>query len=321
MSWIAAIVENAGEWYAMERADDAASTATDRAKSAADVAYERSKFKPYDVSGAFGQGIIDADTGQASFEMTPEMQQIQDLYQQQALTYAGQDQTAIGQQAGALGQDFLGQINADPYAAAESQFSRMEDILNPARQRQREALESRLLRQGRLGSTGGSLQQQGLETGIEESRRRGLFDALSQSQQMQQNQSNMGTKLGLFGQQQEDVGFQKAQGRLGGIANVDAQALDYLRLGSALGGRQAQAGAAGARFGMEGAAAGQAALLGAAAGEGAAAQKAAGAFGDWWRSDNASENEKGGSNYYSGSSYGDTESEADTSGWGSWMGV
>lgn len=261
-----------------------------RQDEAAKKAADASGFKPYDVSGAFGQATIDTQTGQAGIELTPEMQELQGLYQQQALGFAGQGQTALGEQAGALGQDFLGQINADPYAAAESQFSKMEDILNPARQRQREALESRLLRQGRLGSTGGSLQQQSYESAVEESRQKGLFDALSQSQAMQGQQAALGTQLGAFGQAQENVGFEQAQARLGGLSSIDQQALQYLNLGSSLGGRQSTAGAQAGLFGMQGAAAKSAAALGASAGQSQAYDKIGGALKSYFNSDSTNNN-------------------------------
>ena len=260
----------------------AASDAARRQETAAEAAAEAARFDPYNVSGAFGTGQFDRDAGTASVQLTPEMQQLQQLFGQQAGQFAGQGQTALGQQAGALGEQFLGGLQADPFAAAETQFGRMEEILNPARQRQREALEGRLLQQGRLGSTGGTLQQEGLEGAIEQSRQQGLVNALQQSQAMQAQQAGLGQQLGLFGQQQQDVGFNQAQARLGALTGIEQQGQRLLELGAGFGGRQAAAGAQQGAFGMQGAASGSAALLGGAAGQSQALGQLGTALGDYF---------------------------------------
>ena len=260
--------------------DDDSSGAAGTMQGAAGAAGQAAAFNPYGVQGAFGTTSFDGN--QANIQLSPQMQQIQDLYGQQALGFAGQGQTALGTQAGALGQQFLGGIQADPFQAAETQFGRMEAILNPSRERQRESLEARLLKQGRLGSTGGALQQEGLETAIDQSRQQGLVNALQQSQALQMQQAGLGQQLGLFGQQQQDVGFNQAQARLGGMQGIDSQMLDYLRIGGALGGQGAQAGANVGRFGMEGAGALAAEQLGQFKGQREGEDKLVGAFGDYF---------------------------------------
>jgi len=287
--------------------------AADRQAEAARLAAEGSEFNPYEVSGAFGSGqfdkggqpildaagnpVLDAQgnptftNASAGVALTPEMQAIQDQFGAQAGQFAGQGQTALGQQAGALGGQFLGAINADPYAAAQSQFNQMDSILNTGRQRQREALEGRLLKQGRLGSSGGALQQEGLESAIEQSRQKGLYDSLQQSQAMQMQQANMGQTLGMFGQQQQDVGFNQAQARLGAMQGIDQAGLNYLNMGGAFGGRQASAGAQAGQFNMQGASAGTAAQLGAAAGQASAFGKIGSAIGGYF-------NQPSGGSYY-----------------------
>jgi len=261
---------------------DAADDAAAQQSEAARLAAEQAAFNPYDTFGAFGQAQFDKDTGQARLIANPEMANLQNLYQQQATQFAGQGQTALGQQAGALGEQFLGGIQADPFAAAETQFGRMEEILNPARQRQRESLEGRLLKQGRLGSTGGTLQQQGLETAIDQSSSQNLVNALQQSQAMTAQQAGLGQQLGMFGQQQQDVGFNQSQARLGALGNIDQQLMQYANLGSNLGGRQSAAGAQQGAFNMQGATAGTSALLGGAAGQAQAYNQLGSAFGDYF---------------------------------------
>ena len=265
----------------------AAKKAAAAQQAAAAQAAEQVAFNPYDIQGgAFGGVQFDKEAGTAQLSLDPRMQQISDLYAQQAGQFAGQGQTALGQQAGALGEQFLGGINADPFAAAQTQFGRMEDILAPSRQRQREALEGRLLKQGRLGSTGGGVQQEAQQTAFDQSSSQNLYNALQQSQALQGQQATLGQQLGMFGQQQQDVGFNQAQARLGGISGLEQQLYNAANLGSNLGGRQSQAGAQQGAFGMQGATSGTAALLGGAAGQAQAYGQLGSALGDYFDKSN-----------------------------------
>lgn len=98
----------------------------------------------------------------------------------------------------------------DPFGAAEEQFQRMESILAPGRERAREAQEARLFAQGRLGSTGGSLEQQALGEAQEQSRRAQLVEALGQAQGIQRQAADIGLGIGGFGLQQQLAGQQRA---------------------------------------------------------------------------------------------------------------
>jgi hypothetical protein len=241
----------------------AAKKAAAQQQAAAAQAAGQAEFSPYDVFGAFGQTQFDPETGQARMIASPEMAALQGLFGQQAQQFAGQQQTPMGALAAQGGLGFLtAGMETDPFALAETQFGRMEEILAPGRERQRGTLEERLLAQGRLGSTGGSLQQQSLEEAIEQSRRAQLVEALGQAQGIQQQQIGLGTQLGLFGQGQEDVGFQRAMQRLGGMQSLEQPLMQYAQLGSQLGGRQAAAGAQAGAFGLQGAQAGIGAQLG-----------------------------------------------------------
>lgn len=267
-SWVAPVVASlAGSYLASEAAKDAAS---DQA-AAADRAAQAAAFKPVDVTGLFGTGqFTNLGGGKFAAEagLSPDARGLFDQLGRQRDMYLGQEQTPFGQLALSGGLGMLGAgLGADPFQMAQKQFGRMEDILAPGRERQREALEARLLRQGRLGSTGGSLQQQGLEEAIEQSRRKQLVNALGQAQGIQQQQIGLGTQLGLFGQQQGELGFQRAMQRLQAQQGLAYQAQEALRLGGAFGGRAAQAGAQQGAFGMQGAQYGSLANLGAAAGQ------------------------------------------------------
>lgn len=156
-----------------------------------------------DVSGG---GLFDT-TGAGQITLTPEMQAIQ----QGLFGQAGG--TPLGQQATELGAGFLGQVGEfDPFAAAQTQFGRMEDILTPGREQQRLAQESRLFSQGRLGSTGGAQQQKALEQTFSQQQAQNLAAALGQAQGIQGQQIQQGMALGAFAPQQQTQALQNLLG-------------------------------------------------------------------------------------------------------------
>lgn len=153
----------------------------------------------------------------------------------QASPSYSEDVLGAGRTATGAGAGFLESLGSyDPFAAAETQFQRMEEILAPGRERDRSALEARLLRQGRLGSTGGGRQQEALETAIEQSRRAGLVEALTQAQGIQRQKAELGTALGAFGAGIEDQQLQRMLESLGAATAVEALPLEAGKLGATL---------------------------------------------------------------------------------------
>lgn len=258
----------AGGLFGMQGAQSAADTQAAAALKAAEMA----KFDPYNVSGLFGSGTFDGKT--ASINLSPFAQSLTGMFGQQAQDYfSGTSPEAMAASQAGLGMlQSLG--SGDPYAMAQSQFQKMEDILNPGRQRQREALQAQLLRQGRLGSTGGSLREQGLEAAIEESRQRGLFEALGQAQAVQQQQASLGSQLSNFG-------FNQGLSRLGAMQQLEKQAMDYLNMGGAFGGKAASSGAYGGNMLMKGAQGSAMANLGGTMGLAGMFPKIGAAFDTW----------------------------------------
>jgi len=188
-----------------------------------------------------GGGLFDTSfkDGQGTIALTPEMQAIQ-----QQMLGTAQTGGAFGQQAGALGQGFLGQAGEfDPFAAAQTQFGRMEDILAPQRDQQRLAQESRLFSQGRLGSTGGAQQQQALEGAFAQQQQQGLYDALGQAQGIQGQQISQGLALGQMPGQQQTQSLQNLlamqqsgqQQLMGGVVGGGTQSTSGPGLGQTLG--------------------------------------------------------------------------------------
>lgn len=131
-------------------------------------------YNPTDITTGYGGVTFDPTTGAATTSLSPEMQ-------------AQVDQLL----SGATGA-FTAANQFDPYAAADTLFSRMENILAGGRTRQQGQLESRLLAQGRLGSTGGMFDQQALNQAIEAQRAQNLNQSFGTAQAVQQGLFNQG---------------------------------------------------------------------------------------------------------------------------------
>lgn len=206
----------------------------------------------FDPQGLFAPGLggvsYDPVTGAARLQQTAAQQQqqamLQGLFGQagagaQALTPGAQQ---FGQQAfGAAGGLFQQAQAMDPLDLAEQRFSRLQSVLGPQRERQREGLESRLFAQGRLDSTGGNLLGGQLEQGFA-AEDAALLDRMfseaqgAQAQQfgqaLQAGQAGLTTQGGLFGQLGQGVQAQQ---------QVSAPLLQLLGLSTDVAGAQTQA--------------------------------------------------------------------------------
>lgn len=133
---------------------------------AADLAYEQSL--PWDVKGMFGSVTFDEEGRAADMQLDSEMQKLYDRLYGRAGGYA--DQIAV--------------MGTDPLAMEKKFYEDQKAISDPGEARDRRSLESRLLSQGMLGSTGGAGRMQTLleAQGMKDLARRS--QATAQSQQL-----------------------------------------------------------------------------------------------------------------------------------------
>ncbi len=106
---------------------------------------------PFNVGSLGGTAEFDVDNKVAGLNLSPELSNIY----QGLLSRSG----LFGDQAATLG-------TLDPFEAGEAFYQQQQEYMAPDEQRMREDLETRLLNQGRLGATGGQLQQQKLDEAI-----------------------------------------------------------------------------------------------------------------------------------------------------------
>jgi hypothetical protein len=238
---------------------------------AARIAAEAAKFRPVGVTTRYGSSQFQFDpsgylTG-AGYTVSPELKAYQDRLMgltERGLTEAemAQQQYAPLQQSATglfgLGQQYLQQT---PEQVASQYMRQQQDLLAPSRERQYAQLQNQLFQTGRGGLSVGA-------TGLRPSGAAGLgattpemeayYNALAQqdlqlaAQAQQAGQQNvafgaglLGSGAGLMGQYQAgQVGaLSPFSTYLGAGSTIESLGQQPLTLGSALGGRSAEAGA------------------------------------------------------------------------------
>jgi hypothetical protein len=171
----------------------------------ADAALEAAA--PWATAGPGGTADFDPDARLALQSLSPELA---DMYQG-ALTRSGM----FGGQAL--------QYSLNPFEAADTFYQQQQPFYQRAEDQSRTDLETKLLAQGRLGGTGGSRQQQGLEEAILGGQTQRRSKAFSQAQAYIDQ---------LLGRESADIGTAT------GLLNIPMQ---YANLGRGIGGDLGQA--------------------------------------------------------------------------------
>jgi hypothetical protein len=219
-------LRGAGQYYlgqkGVEGAYQTGVTGLEMAQKLGQQAAESAQFKPYTVTSNLARVGTDSSGGFTT-QLSPEQQAMQ--------------QQLMGQ-AGSL----FGQVGADPAAAQAQLYEQMRAVQRPEEQRQRLALEERMLSQGRLGLSsdaygGSSPELLAQETARQEAMARANLGARQQSMAEQQQAASLGGML-------QSAGYQPQQQALSLLAASQIPAglqqtgqLSGVELQSQLGGR------------------------------------------------------------------------------------
>ena len=176
-------------------------------------AVEATEFKPYTVTSGLAN-IATTPEGGLGVTLSPEQQAAQ--------------QQLLGQATG-----LFGQVGADPSTAQAQLFEQMRAVQRPEEERQRLALEERLLSQGRLGLSsaaygGASPELLAQETARQEAMARANLAARQQAQAEQLQAGQLGGMLQAAGYQPQAQALD-----LFGAANLPAQLQQRGQLGGA----------------------------------------------------------------------------------------
>lgn len=99
---------------------------------------------------------------------------------------------ALSDQLTGVSGGLFGQLQGDPTIAASDLFTQALALAAPEQARARSSNEARLFAQGRLGSTGGLFQTQGLERGISDAKNQLALQSIFDAQSLQDQLLNRG---------------------------------------------------------------------------------------------------------------------------------
>jgi hypothetical protein len=167
MAWIAAAAAVGGSLISGYGANKAAKKGAASADRAAELAYKQSL--PWDVKGMFGGAKFDEEGRSAEISLSPEMQTLYDKYTGRS--------SKISDRVAAMGDD--------PEAMQRRFYEEQKAIYAPQDEKDIQALESRLLAQGMLGSTGGQGRMKTLRSAMFDRDLKARFAAFDKVQALQ----------------------------------------------------------------------------------------------------------------------------------------
>ncbi len=181
--------------------------AAKRAAAAQRQAGDMAQYKPWDVSGSyFGDANFDYEANTASYELSPELTQLRDMFMSPAL--AGPDQTGIdeGNYIKNAGKTMFDEAyNRDISKDAGKYYTDMQNLMAPGRAQTEQRLANNLFASGRMGQGtavyegGGYANPERLEylTAMNREDNRMAFDA--QAQARSERLKDMQTGIGYYG--------------------------------------------------------------------------------------------------------------------------
>lgn len=191
---------------------------------------------PFTASnGLFNTSFQD---GNLDVGMNPQLQAIQEQLMGQAGMFAGMN-SPFTNQLNTLAGGFFDQLKTDPMEIAKHQFGLMSPILDDRFNDQFLDRESRQFAQGRLGSTGGAQEMEGLQRAQEDAQRQLLWDSLGQGLNVQNQNANMGLALAQASPQLQGMFSNLASNPLNNIFNMQNQGLNLAQTGGNLSGSTA----------------------------------------------------------------------------------
>jgi len=272
MPWIAAGGAVLGGLLGGSSARSAARTQAAAQDRAAQLAAEEARFRPVGITTRFGSSQFETDpqgrVSGASYTLDPQLAAMQDRFLGLAGGGLGQAEQAqqqfapLGQAAQGLfglGQQYLAQ---SPQEAAQQFMSQQQNLLAPSRERQFAQLQNQLFQTGRGGLSVGATGERpsgAAGLGAASPEMEAYYNALAQqdaqlaagAQQAGMDQARFGAGLFATGGNLLDQGYRGQTAALGpyeaylrSAAGLETLGQAPLDIGSALGGRNANAAGA-----------------------------------------------------------------------------
>ena len=237
-----------------------------KAKRGYEAAGDQAQYKPWDVTGSyFGDADFDYENNEASYNLSPELKQLRDLFMNQALGGVDEEAIAQGDFFKKTGYDMFNQgLNTDITKEGGDYYNQLQEIMAPGRAKNEQRLANNLFASGRMGAGsaayegGGYVNPERLEylTGINREDNKLAVESLDRARS--NRYEDMAKGLGYFGigndlrmQPWNDVNSLFSMGA--GVENVGMKPFEMgMGLGNnAVKGQMAQASMYGAGVGAQ----------------------------------------------------------------------
>ena len=217
-------------------ARDAANTAAGAQLQAAQMAAEAQKFRPVGVTTRFGSSQFQMSPEgylqSAGYQLSPELQAIQDYVMGQTRTSLGDTTSLLN-----LGRGYLAQT---PEQAAADWMAKQQAVLAPSQEKVLSGIRQNLFNTGRTGLA----VAQGGDLGAANPEMQAYYNALAQQNaQLAAQAQQAGQQQVAFGQGLLSSAYSPLQTGLGLGATIEQLGQSPLDIGAQLGGRAATAGA------------------------------------------------------------------------------
>jgi len=178
-----------------------------RAAEAMRVAGDKAQYKPWDVSGSyFGDADFDFNNNTASYNLSPELEQLRDVFMDKALGGPDTGNIMDAEYIRDTGKGmFTDAYNRDVSKMGGEYFTDMQSMMAPGRAKSEQRLANNLFASGRMGAGsaafegGGYLNPERMEylTAMNREDNAMAFDA--QSRAKQEQMQDMSAGLGYYG--------------------------------------------------------------------------------------------------------------------------
>ena len=215
---------------------DAANTAAGSQLQAAQMAAEAQKFRPVGITSRFGSSQFQMSPEgylqSAGYQLSPELQAIQDYVMGQTRTSLGDTTSLLN-----LGRGYLAQT---PEQAAADWMAKQQAVLAPSQEKALSGIRQNLFNTGRTGLA----VAQGGDLGAANPELQAYYNALAQQNaQLAAQAQQAGQQQVAFGQGLLSSAYSPLQTGLGLGATIEQLGQSPLDIGAQLGGRAATAGA------------------------------------------------------------------------------
>jgi len=178
-----------------------------KAKRGMEAAGDKAQYKPWDVTGSyFGDADFDYEENTANYNLSPQLQQLRDMFMNQALGGVNQEDIAQGQAIKDKGMSMFNEAyDRDISKVGSDYYSDLQDILAPERAKTQQGLANNLFASGRMGQGsaafegGGYLNPERMEYLTSMNREDNQLAVESLGRARQERLSDMTTGMGYYG--------------------------------------------------------------------------------------------------------------------------